>query len=1113
LPHVDPSKRIHCPPSSLCIEVSGGGRPLEGSSAGATVSPRSPTPPSSQGSKSNSPLLNGHAKPVGEAGKPTPLIGSFFGKHEGFTLSPLKEKSSPGTKTNSTVGVPPPVPPPPVTVIPPLTSTNSTVSNSLNSHSSSTLVASWRSKTQQSHPGLANPINSTNGLKVSISGPSLQGSTNPAIASHVLPSRSAPPPPGDKTDPSAVAVNLPPVAVIAPCRRAPTLAPRPLSVPDASTLVAQANHQLDSHHLEYENKSLEGDKQSTVARIASFLTKKDKQRSESEVDVEVGRSNTLPRKAAKIKRESLMQLEISGPMQLQATELPANLVPVRTAPDPPMPSNLKPSQIKASQEEPGKTSKVSWAPSVSVDKEDKSVVPASDTRSNMRVTWTPSALDKDANMELQRIGSMRETPVTIRPSIPKFGSMRAPRPKSLPPTRPSEPPPRPPLPMIPGTPDSECFYDDCLNIQEVHVPLANSEETSPENIYATIDENSSEKDPTIKEVTYSPQEPFEEKKEKKSLFSFLYNKPKKKTDRGKAADDGAATAEPIYTNLIESTKEENVDKVESPVGCSTSSSLSPPSPGNRDSKRTSCGSSEDGGLLSEIVTELSTRDVDYVNTLSKKHKREKGLLEKDSKKAPQKQPTSSHSASVFTSSTTSPGSDDTKSTNGLTKNTVPKSTSYPLKTEKTPSASKTSISVKTSPTNIPNTKGKSATSITNNANAVPPGADNVKTSTKTASSGFVPRGVFSYLNSGKSKTPASTVASVSTASSINTTAAVSTPTTTTTSTSNSDHLSAVATVPGSSVTISLENTNESSSSSSHSKRIGSLKSNFLSSNIRSNSGPSATTVAVATVTARPSSTTVTAATVTTSISTGTLSTSTTVSNSGAPSTISSSSVQRSNRPVFPPDKVLVFPPDKIINISNQNENAEASSEINAKQATTPTSVANGQETSSSASSKPGRVLSPTRGATPTRGTTPARNSSTTSSGRFDKSRSGTPQPVGRKPSVPLVAKPEQKKTVPKAADKTGTKRAEKPMSNAANKTSDKPVAKKLSVKPTVATGVAASGGIKTGTAGKRIGTANVASLQQKFEKKETENKDSKPLTKAPSRKSQEVRPVVAPKPK
>lgn len=1179
LPHVDTGKRGSRPPGSLGVEAGGIGRQAEINVTSGIISPRSPTPPSSQGSKSNSPLLNGHATSIMSGDQPDKgnlFSKNLFGKHEGFTLSPLKEKSPPGVKS---AGAPPPIPPPPAAVkavsaasvasappAPPTVMSNGPTDNPS--------VIGWQSKGL--YPQVQKASNNTGTgsvTKMSISGPSLQGSTNPAIAPSVsksaLPSRSAPPPPpvtatatlspaAITTASPAAYANAPQVAIISPSRRAPSLNSRPLSVPDASTLVAQA--QEYSCESETESKPQEGDKQSTVARIASFLTKKDKQGSEaSQSDVEAGCSNTLPRKAAKIKRESLMQLEISAPMQLHATELPANLVPVRSAPEPPMPSNLKPSQVKANQEETGKPNKVSWAPSVP---DDKVKTPSSgDTRSSMRVTWTPSALDstgKDPTMELQRIGSMREAPVTIRPAIPKFGSMRAPRPKSLPPTRPSEPPPRPPLPMIPGTPESECFYDDCLNIQEGTAPIADiDDDNSPESIYATIDEKTPDKEVPLQEVTYAPPDAVEGKKEKKSIFSFLYNKPKKKPSKEKSTpEEVEPVSEPIYTNLVESPPEteKNLKGTQatstSGEASSKSSSISPPSPAVGDSNRTSCGSSEDGGLLSEIVSELSNRDDKFVSGLGKNDKKTKIG---DTKKTPTS--TGQENKKIgFGKSGTSSGETQNKSEKSsiIANNGPSKSSLYPWRANRE-TARKSSTSTTTS-----------TTSATTNTKPVTTTAKLSDSSVKETS-GPTPRGVFSYMNSGGKgntseslnknsvtsaaapasktsasifggkKTPKSETASPATTTDIKSTSAGSTVPASKSLAASLAAVRAAGAAAGEAAAAAAATGGESSSAKNNKLGENTWNTNKQSGLLKTGPKTEGTPLLTTSV---PKPFTKAAVSITTSSVTLPSSTATTAkagTEATVPTSTSIANVPRLTRPVFPPDKVI-FPPDKLVvsSTSTEDKGSSATKDGNEKESIlSPTSGSRGrgsvsQSKATTPTGKPGRVLSPTRGTTPTsRGTTPTRNTTATSSGRADKSRSTTPQPGAKKLTTgssdkvdpkPVSKVEKSEKIGSKPSDKTGNKVSSKPSDKATEKTGPK----KQTAKPIQAVGKVPGGPASKPTTGPgtsgpnragRISNTHVASLQQKFEKKEAESQDLKPSTKAPSRKSQEVKPILAPKPK
>ncbi|KAF4527483.1 hypothetical protein B566_EDAN017753 [Ephemera danica] len=100
----------------------------------------------------------------------------------------------------------------------------------------------------------------------------------------------------------------------------------------------------------------------------------------------------------------------------------------------------------------------------------------------------PGAKEPFNRPVVMRAHSLRDQgPVTPRPSIPNFGSMRGRRPVSIPAARPTSPPPRPP-PAKPATTTVE--YDDCLNVQS-SAPLANIDEEMPsptDNIYAVIEE-------------------------------------------------------------------------------------------------------------------------------------------------------------------------------------------------------------------------------------------------------------------------------------------------------------------------------------------------------------------------------------------------------------------------------------------------------------------------------------------------------------------------------------------------------------------------------------------------------------------------------------------------
>ena len=343
---MDGGRRVLRTPSSLCVEV----QPTN--IAGKQTGNVSSSPTSSHGSKSNSPLLNGHTPTSGVSSKEENFSNHFFGSHKGFTLSPIKEK-----KPLASIEEPPDVIP--------VSASNSPYNMperaSSNSSDASTVIISnktpnpgwnikpatlpsnvWPPKTNIAPVAASAPQN--RGGKVMISGPSLQASTNPAVVP-TCPSKKiskqkdeSPPPsyasivsstdtsstsyqpsapplspngiPNSKTSPPPPRYNSV-VAVITPTRRTPNV--RPLSVPDASSLIISqntGNNPVQLSNTDSSPKSDSSNKQSAVSRIASFLSKKDKIESEP---TSHSRSNTLPRKAAKINRESLMQLEISAP--------------------------------------------------------------------------------------------------------------------------------------------------------------------------------------------------------------------------------------------------------------------------------------------------------------------------------------------------------------------------------------------------------------------------------------------------------------------------------------------------------------------------------------------------------------------------------------------------------------------------------------------------------------------------------------------------------------------------------------------------------------------------------------------------------------------------------
>lgn len=486
---------------------------------------RSDSPRSSDGSKSNSPLLNGRSN----RGTKSEVTTQLIGKYEGFTLSPIKERAK--TETGSNI---------------------SKNENSQNVFSNNlTAKSNLGTSKMKSNPLPSNvwPPNSGKTIVVDISQPSLQATTNPAVkgpASVHVPLRAAPLPPTSKKAEESITY-------------------RPKSVPDASVLIH--NEPPPSSSASFE---LNRDQSKWSTKITSFLNKKEKNPTGDTGSVTSDSSqqdNTFPRKAFKINKEDLLNLEISHPMQLQATELPSNLVPVRSAPEPP-----KLTQVHSSEAHNVNQRKSSSA---------------------LKVSWASDDIELQNTENFSRIGSVREPSVTSRPVIPKFGSMRVQRPKSLPPARPSQPPPRPPLPSIPGTPEAEYFYDDCITV-EFSSPASKDDK---ESIYATIDEETPTGNPN---PTAS-----DGKKVRKNFFSMLYAKTKKKNN------NETSNMEPMYCNIDESANQ--YDQV-------------PDSPDKYSSVVTdgaSCSSAEDGGLLSEIVNELASREPpQYVNTLSSQNKQQ-----------------------------------------------------------------------------------------------------------------------------------------------------------------------------------------------------------------------------------------------------------------------------------------------------------------------------------------------------------------------------------------------------------------------------------------------------------------------------------------------------------
>ena len=1115
----------------LCSVENGGVRPTK------AFSP--PSPPSSDGSKSSSPLLNGNATVISS---PLPVTGaadngaiisngdSFFGKHDGFTLSPVKSK--PSVVANG------------------VTTSGHQVKSTVKNHKNAAYVPPQPVRKAPSAP-------SSSANKIVISSPSLKGSTNRAVLSSTTTSttvpKSLPPPP----PPSAPL--LPPVAIVNPQRR-PTNAnsqPRPLSVPDHTSIMVDEKPTIVMASQTNVPNNSSNSKPSTVARLASFLSKKDKSGEASDDDHDSVKSHTLPRKAAKINRESLMQLEISAPMQLQATKLPENLVPVRPAPCPPPEPNLKPSQVKVTQvfNDKGR-------------KEPGNNVSSSDEGGKAKVTFAPSVKLQDKsenNSELQRIGSVREQSVTMRPPIPKFGSMRAPRPKSLPPPRPSEPPPRPPLPKIPSR-DSDEFYDDCvesLNASVDDVPSPN------DSIYATIPDDTASVQLT--EPFYANNAAIaQEKQPKKSVFSMLYAKAKKKKKE-------EVPEEPFYCNIGGSDSVEELDKSQASTNRkspSRSSSTSPPDRASRES-------SEEGGLFSEIVSELGSRQPEFKIVLSKNKQKGKGEANVKDVKLKEKTEKISGKPGSNSASVTK-NTDSATASKQLPKvdtsiNPLPKSVSYPWKNEKA-----------------------------NNESPLHNSLSSDCTADKTAKlhHSSKPRGVMSYLKRNLSDDKEKIKAQNSEVAIKDATPDIKCPITAVSNTTITTHISKDTSVPqlkGSTKTDERNTQNVLPASKSLESSLAAVRA--ASSQLHGGGGTSAnnlqqlnssrTTLPVYTnvpapshlkpkseepfqkletpafghpskaedtnnkssreqgsllsknivnyncsvsqdnnnATTRPQKESFSSHVNT--VGSTTLSLAEPVSSSVKP--ISKGTSSKSSRPVFPPDKI-VFPPDKSNLSSNKaskkdttvttttgNSNLTRGSarssgprtktlagKSNKVTSPVPPSVHNNKnENKSLTTIKSGRVLSPSRPATSSSLASGKLSLTNSNSDTSDKSRSVTPQPAG------------------KAGVKTAPARAKSPTSPTEQRKDSLAVRKQQSAgkgisgrRQSSGSSSSASKGNSTAYAGKSVGNSNVASLQQKFEKGTADNTGSKTteaknkvMNSARRTSADSSKPNVAPKPK
>ena len=169
-----------------------------------------------------------------------------------------------------------------------------------------------------------------------------------------------------------------------------------------------------------------------------------------QVDIVLNKSCTLPRKAAKISRDNLKQMEISNPIKVEGTQFPDNLIPV--------------------SEFEGKNPGLVQVGSVVTDSKTSKV--------------TFDCLPEDETGLGPRAKSVRNKKVVMREPIAKFGSMRVSRPKSLPPARPSDPPPKPPMSdEATGNYYDECAFDSSLESpgEAIYSSIPNTPEKSNSN--------------------------------------------------------------------------------------------------------------------------------------------------------------------------------------------------------------------------------------------------------------------------------------------------------------------------------------------------------------------------------------------------------------------------------------------------------------------------------------------------------------------------------------------------------------------------------------------------------------------------------------------------------
>lgn len=325
-------------------------------------------------------------------------------------------------------------------------------------------------------------------------------------------------------------------SVVVPLRAAPTVPlatsptanKRPLSSPNSTT-----NAVFIIPEEPTVKKLKEGN--NTLNRIASFL-KQDKSADKEKSRNPVERSNSLPKNPnhqvkinKNIDKNALRNLQISNPILQKDIDIPSNSVPVIS------------------------------------DLED---------------------LDDPAKMVVMRAQSMRGPVLAPRPAIPTFGSMRqasgVKRPTSIPVgNRPTSPPPPRPnelpdskgnkdvvkkIPGMPGYQNPPMFsrnhqdnkspeYDDC--VAETHAPLANiSEETSPDNIYAIIEESP----PNSYPKQFGKKNPLSVAGSKTNPLPILKNQHKTPENGGKVTS-GSADSMGLLGEIVSEIQNRNFDSI------------------------------------------------------------------------------------------------------------------------------------------------------------------------------------------------------------------------------------------------------------------------------------------------------------------------------------------------------------------------------------------------------------------------------------------------------------------------------------------------------------------------------------------------------------------------